>query len=123
MEQTRENDSFIDDLEMSSSCAPANVATVVIRPDDGRIAGLITSAPAAKAFSFQFKPQSVAQFKALDRYPHYMHATMAPSLTLAPSDIRLAAKPCQISPPLAAEGQVADLTTLGHSLLQPNIFL
>ena len=88
MEQTRENDSFIDDLEMSSSCAPANVATVVIRPDDGRIAGLITSAPAAKAFSFQFKPQSVAQFKALDRYPHYMHATMAPSLTLAPSDIQ-----------------------------------
>ena len=67
--------------------------------------------------------QAVAQFKALDRYPHNMHATMAPSLTLAPSDIHLTAKPGQISPPLGAEGQEADLTTLGHSLLRPNIAL
>ena len=46
MEQTRENDSFIDDLEMS----PMSFARMVI-----------TSAPEAaaaeKAFSFQFKPR------------------------------------------------------------------
>ena len=59
MEQTRENDSFIDDLEMSpSSCLRPRRLCCRRRSPARMDDGLITSAPAEKAFSFQFKPRS-----------------------------------------------------------------